>query len=339
MRLGLIARMDKTGLANQTRNLTELLNPSKVLVVNSTPFGKGEQYPETYRGYNAYRGFGMIKPSEGLQFIRGIDTLLSCEMFYSHTLINDAKRMRVKTILQYNYEFLINLLPGVHPLPDIMLAPSEWRIEEARQRFNNIIYLPPPTNENLFARVREINMNTHGKKFLHIVGNRAVHDRNGTDDLIKALEYTNSEFELHIKSQGPLDYSNLDSRVKVDYSSPIDESSLYEGYDALIMPRRYAGLCLPMNEALMSGLPVIMPNIDPNNRILPSEWLVEAHKRDSFMTKTMVDVYESNLQALARKIDWLCQVDIAQEKQKAYQIGFDNFSFEVLRPKYEEILG
>ena len=29
------------------------------------------------------------------------------------------------------------------------------------------------------------------------------------------------------------------------------------------MPRRYGGLCLPMNEALTSGLPVIMSNQSP----------------------------------------------------------------------------
>lgn len=37
----------------------------------------------------------------------------------------------------------------------------------------------------------------------------------------------------------------------------------------MILPRKYAGLCLPMNEALMSGLPVIMTDIEPNNVILP----------------------------------------------------------------------
>jgi DNA polymerase I-like protein with 3'-5' exonuclease and polymerase domains len=33
-----------------------------------------------------------------------------------------------------------------------------------------------------------------------------------------------------------------------------------------------------MNEALLSGLPVIMTDVSPNNTILPPEWLVEATK-------------------------------------------------------------
>jgi hypothetical protein len=33
-------------------------------------------------------------------------------------------------------------------------------------------------------------------------------------------------------------------------------------------------LCLPMNEALTSGLPVIMSNVSPTDAILPQEWLV-----------------------------------------------------------------
>jgi hypothetical protein len=349
MRLGLIARMDKTGLANQTRNLAELLQPSKVLVIDSLPFGKGRQYPDMYRGYNAYGARGMLRSSEGIRFIRGVDALLSCEMFYSPTLINDCRRVGVKTFLQYNYEFLINLSPGNHPWPDYLLAPSKWHFEEMdalvgqtnQQTGQNIqhIYLPPPTNENSFTKAREVNLAKTGKrKFLHIVGNIAAHDRNGTDDVIQALGYTNADFELHIKSQTQLPYTDLDPRIMVDYTSPLNESELYEGYDALIMPRRYAGLCLPMNEALMSALPVIMPDIDPNNKILPPEWLVEARKRGEFMTKTLVDIYESDLQKLADKLEWLCSTEISVEKEKAYKLGFDNFSYEVLGPKYMQLL-
>lgn len=338
MRLGILARMDKTGLANQTRNLAEMLKPSKVLVIDSTPFSNRQQYPGMYKKFNAYKNVGMIRPATAVQFMRGLDAVLSCEMFYSPTFINDAKRIGVKTLLQYNYEFLVNLLPGNHAIPDAMIAPSYWRIDEAKSKFPNVKYLPPPTNVNNFASVRSKNMARTGKRFLHVVGNRAANDRNGTDDLIASLKYTDADFELVIKSITQLQYADLDQRITIDNSVPEDETLLYEGFDALILPRRYAGLCLLMNEGLVSGLPVIMTNIDPNNKILPLEWLCEAHKKGSFMTKTEVDIYASDLQSLANKIEWLCSVDLQKEKEKAFQIGYDNFSFEVLRPKYEKLL-
>lgn len=343
MKLGLVARMDKTGLGNQTRSLTELLNPDKILVIDSSSFHLGQrQFPSTYAKRNAYRNEGMIRPMNGIRFLQNIDVLFSCETFYSPTLINDARARGVKTILQYNFEFLENLLPGNRPLPDVLLAPSEWRIEEVRERFGDIVrYLPPPTDEKRFERARFENLNrvVYKPKFLHVVGKQAMHDRNGTRDLIAALAYTDADFELHIRSQTPLEGIDLsDPRVTVLSGSPIDEVDMYVGYDAMVLPRRYAGLCLPMNEALMSALPVIMTDIDPNNRILPPEWLVTSHKCGSFMTKINVDIYSADLRSLAAAIDDMCRADILTEKRKAYKIGYDNFSFEVLRPKYNELL-
>lgn len=331
--------MDKTGLGNQTRALVEMLNPHKILVIDSSVFGKGQQYPDFYRPLNAYHNLGMIKPTDGMRFMRDVDVVFSCETFYSPTFINDAKFRGVKTILQYNFEFLANHESDRIPLPDVMVAPSLWRIDEAREKFGDIVYLPPPTNDSRFIYNKEHNLSRIGKKkFLHIVGNKAVYDRNGTDDLIAALKLTDADFELHVKTQNPLEIDTSDPRVIVDSSNPKDETHLYFDYDAMILPRRYAGLCLPMNEALLSGLPVIMTNIDPNNKLLPSEWLVEAHRMGKFMAKTEIDVYESSLQSLADKLKWLCSIDLNEEKQKAYKIGYDNFSFEVLKPKYEELI-
>lgn len=339
MKLGLIARMDKTGLGNQTRALTEMLTPYRILVIDSRPFDKGAQDASFYRKYNSFGNTGMIRSSVGRNFGRGMDVVFSCETFYSPTFINDMRNIGVKTILQYNFEFLSNHEQPHAPLADVMVAPSLWRIDEAREKFGNIVYLPPPTNEKRFELVKEHNLARTGKKkFLHIVGNRATHDRNGTDDLIAALKLTDADFELHIKTQSPLEIDTSDSRIVINQSNPVDETQLYLDYDAMILPRRYAGLCLPMNEALLSGLPVIMPNIDPNNKILPAEWLVDAHKIDSFMAKTEIDVYASSLQSLADKLQWLCSIDLTSEKHKAYGVGYQNFSFSVLKPKYEELL-
>lgn len=331
--------MDKTGLGNQTRALVEMLNPQKILVIDSSVFGKGQQYPSFYQHLNAYKNLGMIKPTDGIRFMRDVDVILSCETFYSPTLINDAKRLGVKTILQYNFEFFANHENDKLPLPDVLVAPSLWRIEEAREKFGDITYLPPPTNEFRFGHNMAHNLSRTGKRrFLHIVGNKAVHDRNGTDDLIAAIKMVKDDFELHIKTQNPLDIDTSDPRIIVDTSNPQDETQLYYDYDALILPRRYAGLCLPMNEALLSGLPVIMTDIDPNNKLLPSEWLVKAQKKGKFMAKTEIDVYASSLQDLAKRVKWLCNTDLGVEKQKAYAIGHENFSFQALKPQYEELL-
>lgn len=338
MRLGLIARMDKSGLANQTRNLAYMLKPSKIMVIDSTLFNKNDQYPETYEGFNAYRVNGFPSRVQYRTFMRGLDAIISCETFYNSTVVNDAKQLGVKTFLQYNYEFLDNLLPRGAAVPDVFISPSYWKLDEMKQLFNNVVYLPPPTDARTFTKARNNNFARDGKKFLHIVGKPAVNDRNGTVDLIEALKYTDADFELHIKAQVKLDIEVNDSRVHFDYRRPTDESELYDGYDAMILPRRYAGLCLPMNEALMSGLPVIMSDIEPNNKILPKKWLVYAKKKSEFMTRTMIDLHETDHLNLARKLDWLCRTDLNVEKAEAFELGYNNYSVETLKSKYEELL-
>src|SRR5690606_2061207 len=109
--------------------------------------------------------------------------------------------------------------------------------------------------------------------------------------------------ELVIRSQYPLPYQINDRRVMFDIGNKLEQNELYKDFDAMILPRRYGGLCLPMNEALCSGLPVIMTDISPNNRILPENWLAQARVKTQFMTRTMIDLYMTDLQDLARRID------------------------------------
>ena len=40
MKLGIIARCDNTGLGNQTRELVKMLNPDKILLIDSYSFNK-----------------------------------------------------------------------------------------------------------------------------------------------------------------------------------------------------------------------------------------------------------------------------------------------------------
>jgi len=342
MRLGIIARCDNTGLGNQTRELVNMLNPDKILLIDSSPFNGNKQHPEWYEGYNYIQTKGgMASKEEIYSFLDGIDLVLSCEIFYNKSFIFIAKKKKVKTILQYNYEFLDYLLKPELELPDILVSPSLWNFTDVFEKFGDrtkVVYLPPPTTVDLFSNAKKINMEKTHKKILHIAGKAAAKDRNGTNTVIEMLKYSKSDFQLVIKSQTPLDVECDDPRLAIDTSSPDARESLYEGYDAMVLPRRYAGLCLPMNEALMSALPVFMTNISPNNKILPQEWLANSTKIDSLMTRTMLDVYEANPQMLAELIDNYYESDMLMAKEQAFQIGLTNFSAPSLIEDYEQLL-
>jgi len=351
MRVGLIARADKTGLGNQTRNLCYMLKPDKVMVIDSSPFmNDNEQFPHWYDGFNAFGVRGFPTNSQARAFLKGLDVLISCELFYNPLFMTEAKKMGVKTVLQYNWEFLDNLQRPGHPHPDLFLAPSTWNIEEMEKHgLNNVVYLPPPLDFGGFSTARNRNLRGASKTIVHVEGKRAVNDRNGTDIVLEALKHTNKNFQLIIKSQAPPNvmatFDSPDPRVRYDFSNPNDETELYSdgshGFDFMLLPRKYGGLCLPMNEALSAGVPVVMSDVEPNNYYLPDEWLVKAHRSGDFMARTIIDINEVEPVDLAAKIDEfldLPEEDLMLRKTEAIEIALNNFSYEKLRPRYEEVL-
>jgi hypothetical protein len=201
------------------------------------------------------------------------------------------------------------------------------------------MHLPPPTDHSLFNQAREINLSKDHKRILHIAGKKAAKDRNGTESVLAMMKSSKEDYELVIKSQTPLNLICKDSRVKIEIGDPDNRQDMYTGFDAMVLPRRYAGLCLPMNEALMSALPVFMTDVSPNNAVLPHKWLAESKKIDTFRTKSMVDVYDVKPERLAKVIDKYVGNNRKKEiKETAVKIGLDNFSVDSLKQKYLDII-
>ena len=343
MTLGIIARSDNTGLGNQTRELVKMLNPDKILLIDSQHFNGNEQHPEWYKDYNVTTTLsGFPTKQELIEFLRNIDVVLSCETFYRQDFLHYAKRRGIKTILQYNFEFLLNMSVPEAELPDVLLAPSLWNIDQIEKMVNGrckVIHLPPPTDSTLFENVRQNNMSKDHNRLLHVGGKFAAKDRNGTETVLQMLKYSKANYELVITTQKFPELNLKDSRVTVDNSNPENREELYNGFDAMLLPRRYAGLCLPMNEALISGLPVFMTDISPNNLLLPKEWLVKSEHINSFQAKSLVDVYDGNPEHLASIVDeYMDNKDKREMKDSALQIGLNHFAKNNLKDKYLDLI-
>jgi hypothetical protein len=342
MKIGIIARCDDTGLGNQTRELVNMLNPDKIMLINSRFFNQNKQHPEWYEGYDyktTIKGFPTT--SEIADFIKGVDVVISCETFYNPRFIDIARSRGVKTILQYNYEFFGNLVHTEWSLPDVLVAPSLWNMDKIVELFGDkckVVYLPPPTNHENFNNAKENNMSKAHNRILHIGGKAAVKDRNGTNTVIEMLKYSKGDYEVVVKTQSDLGIKGANERLTIETKTTKEPEDLYSGYDAMVLPRRYAGLCLPMNEALLSGLPVFMPRISPNNVILPDKWTVQANKIDEFKAKAIIDVYDVDPKNLAKTVDDYMEKKDSLIKQEAFDLGFINFSTESLRDKYINLI-
>lgn len=343
VKIGIVVFANYSGLGNQTRRLVHMIKPDRILVINSESFSKNKtQNYQWYEGFSGYLVQGFPTNNEIRVFLRGLTDVIVCENPLNFALFSMARNSGVRTYCQSNYEFCDNLCNPSLPLPDYFLMPSYWKNEEMRHRFpNRVKYLPPPIDPNEFTESREANFNRSPEriKLLHIIGTLAAKDRNGTLDLLRALQFTRKDFQLTIKSQHelPKEYIVKDHRVSYSITNEPNTALLYKDFDALILPRRYGGLALTCNEALMSGLPVIMPDISPNNQLLPAEWLVKAFKTDVLQTRDLIDVFAVKPRDLAEKIDWLLDQDLATMKTHAFDLGYTNFSTSVLAPKYKEL--
>lgn len=341
MKLGLIVRADNSGLGNQTYELAQMLKPHLIMVIDFSDYNGFKQYPERYADFNAVYVKGFPSDKEMINFISEVDAVFSCETFYNDATPKIARRSNgVKTFLQYNFELFPGLKDQNYRTPTKLIAPSVWNLDLVENKFGDTVeYLPPPTNPETFASARNTNMAEH-KKLLHIAGKPAKADRNGTKSVLEMLKFSKADYELVIRVQTEYDLKCADSRVTIEYGDIDGRGDMYAGYDAMILPRRYAGLCLPMNEALLSGLPVFMTDVSPNNFILPKEWLCESEDIGIIQTKVSIPSYNANPRILAKMIDdFIENPDKASIKEQAYQIGYKHFAPDRLLPKYQKLLG
>jgi glycosyltransferase involved in cell wall biosynthesis len=330
MRWGLIARKDRTGLGYQTKAIYEHLKPNKTLVLDISMHNGQEQIDGWYQGEYHVKDFP--KKDTIQRFLSGLDLVFTCETPYNYELFAIAKAMGVKTVNQYNPEFFDYFLHD-YPKPDLLLAPSLWKFKEVDNwaKANNVKhkYLHLPVDREQF----KFKLRTT-KKMFHVAGKPAEHDRNGTWDFMMAVPngivITQKE-ALAKEIRTRYRHSNVFTGI----SNP---ETIYNFGDVMIMPRRYGGNCLPLNEALSSGCPVIMPDIEPNNSLLPEHWLVPAYIVGQFEPRTKVDLYSVDPKALADKVneirnDW----DMAKESQLANEIA-EKISWNALKVEYIKTL-
>jgi glycosyltransferase involved in cell wall biosynthesis len=341
--VGIIAFSNNSGLGAQTRRLVKMIKPDKVLVIDSSSFSENKEINlDWYKDYQTIVSHGFPSNEDIKKFLKGLKFVLTCENPFNFNLVYWGQQQGTKIYCQVNYEFCENLSKPYLPIPDKFLMPSYWKIDDMKLHFGDdrVQYLPPPIDPAEFEKTRQVNLSRKGKaRFLHIIGTMAHKDRNGTADLLKALKFAKGDFELVIRTQHqlPMEYSVDDPRVTYDLDSKATNAELYEDFDALILPRRYGGLSLTTNEALMSGLPVIMPKISPNDKLLPEAWLVEAERTSYFPSRSLIAVYSSNLQGLGAKMDWLSNMNLDPLKATAFWAAKKNFSEEVLKPEYEKL--
>lgn len=339
IRLGLLAYSTNTGLGVQTLEFAEHMRPDRILLVDLSRLNHTEQHPERYKDFQCICTSGFPTERDIARFLQGLDVVFVCETPLNYNLFAQARRRGVKTILQPNHEFNDYHQRPTLPLPDLFALPSPWHYDDLPYENKRLLNVPVATE-----KLPQHPGDRPFRRFLHVAGRPAVHDRNGTRETIEAFKMIwCQDATLTIRVQGGgEEYRECaagDPRITIDSTDIPNYWEAYQGFDCLVLPRKYGGLCLPMQEALGSGIPVIMTDTSPSCDVLPRCWLCEADRAGEFMTRTMIDIDVADTVDLAAMIDWFCSLGpatAARVYEQARDLG-EALSWDRQAPVYREV--
>jgi Glycosyl transferases group 1 len=280
VRLGLIVRCDRRGIAVQTAELHRHLRPAKTLCVlmgpDLTPY---EERPGDFPGATTatYNGITGKLDDDALDWLlTDVDVVLTVETPYDWRVYEWGRERAIATVVHANPELYLHEREPSLPRPTLVVVPTTWRMDH----MPGSVYMPMPVaTDHLPFRQR-----TEATRFLHIAGHRAIHDRAGTDLVCEAIARVRPAVHLTIRARHQLRGHAVRMlrhvpNVDVVVDDLPDYADLYDGFDVLVHPRRYGGLSLPMQEAMALGMAVVATNREPERTILPAEALVAVESR------------------------------------------------------------
>jgi hypothetical protein len=321
------------------------MHPAKTLVVQMNEWTRYQEHFEWYADdpharIATFDGHTGRLPDDAIEwFTRALDVILYAETPYDMRLLERAAERGIATVVQANPEFWRNEMDPGLPRPTLVVNPSTWRMAH----IPGAVHLAHPVARDRLPFRRR----SSARRFLHVAGHPAIYDRAGTELVLQALEVTQRHINLTIRTQAILSprqesmMARLGVRIpKLDRQDLPNYWDLYEGYDVLVLPRRYGGNNLPLAEAASCGMPVVAADRVPERDLLPPESLVRigsvhtAHSQAGLIPIESVDVT-----ALARKLDELADnPDLVGRLSDASNRLAEARSWEALGPQWWEML-
>ena len=306
MTFGLVARCDPGGLSTITQEVHRHLKPARTLLLDG---GRGPCADHLYEGGDVVR-LPLHAPlsAQTCDWICGAgDALFSAETFYDDRLLAAARHADIVSVMLAMPElapWATTAYPNGAPRPDRVLLPTGWR----QDTMPDAQVLPVPV-----ARDRlPFSWRRRADHFYHLTG-AAMEDRNGTDLLLAALPLMETDCRVTIRAERPVSVPDCRPKVTVLDSRPAEYWRAWpDDADVLVLPRRYGGLCLPVQEAASLGMPSIMLSRDPyaglpfvasvetNGHTLARQGGMKGARNDS---ESPVPIWQADPEALARAMD------------------------------------
>lgn len=266
MNIGLFgARADDRGLGRITHDFYTWMRPARTLVVDMGRHAHGftqhlDRYPDaSVVPFNGGRLDGTVMR----RFFKGLDVAMFYETAYDHRAYDAARAAGCRTVLMTMPEFHRHATEEL-PQPDVVWAPTTWRLD-VLPAGTRVVPVPVAQTTGPARTPRRL-------RVLHVGGHRTSGDRNGTIAFLRALRLVRQPIMVRVTTQDQRlpNVAGIPKHITVSrqLGGVADYRRLYDQADVLVMPRRYGGLCLPVQEALAAGLAVVMTDCEPN----PATW-------------------------------------------------------------------
>lgn len=319
------ARADHRGLATLTAIMWRCLRPAKTVVVDMgahspTEFHDGQYGPDAETvAYDDLLAGGY----DFAGFLDGLDVVVTFEIPYDWRLYTEARRAGVRTVQLTMPELDAHQRQPDLPRPDVFALPTPWLAD----RYPGSPVLPVPC---------EPFTPQHGNLVVH-PGALAMKDRNGTRTVIDASDH--SRHHLVIRCQAPPERPWRHARVEVDDLA--DNRHLFDGAALVVVPRRYGGLSLVIQEAMAAGLPVLVGAHDPYADAIPAAArLMSERGRNLFAKGGSIATHDVHGRILASRIDAvMADYSLRAQLAAASEAWASAHTWAHVRPAWDAVLG
>ena len=328
MRIGTVNYATEQGLGILVKSFFDAGILTDIFVVEHGSRKNQNWYPNAPKGRLRSRA-DKLKAQE---LCKKMDVMFFFETPFDWSLIPFCKEHGVKTILMPMYECMPRELPYE---PDLIINPSHLDQD----------YYPEGTHIPIPVTM-EWNQRLVANKFVHNAGHFGLKGRNGTLELLQAVEHIKKPIELVIRSQSGMDemlnhvpsVAN-DPRVTIQQGS-IPYEELWKEGDVFVFPEKFNGLSLPLQEARAAGMLVMAADRFPMNNWLPRQPLipVEGYQKSAISGRcNEFDEAILNPIKIAETIDAWHGGNIRTYSDSGKEWA-KTMSWEALKPQYMEAI-
>lgn len=309
----MIGRCDQGGLAALTREVHRHLRPSKTLLLDLANAGRGPCDPDDYEHGQVFPfdWRGSLTQAAVEWLCDGVEQVWTAETFYTAdpdgatSLLHHAHRCGVETHVYTMPELAPWTSPYTKPRPRKMTTPTAYM----HHLLAEATILPCPVARDRLPFVQRDEV----RHVFHPTGH-AMRDRNGTRIFLDAL--ANVITPLHVTIRYSQTWLKQQQWTTVPHVGHHDVEWVEDGgsdywrsipvdADLLVLPRRYAGLSLPLQEAASRGVPALVLASDPYADAPFTHTLTPTRSEEVRMKGGLVPVWTADPRALAAAVERL----------------------------------